>query len=85
MDAESFKKEFLPYHRGDGVRDEFSAIHIFLGLFAEFGSAAHMFAENGSGFDMGQAKRRLDKSALRAFDAAVGTEHKDIHDPKSPV
>ena len=76
---------FEDHGNGDGVRDEFSAIHIFLGLFAEFGSAAHMFAENGSGFDMGQTKRLLDESALRAFAAAVGTEHKDIHDPKSPV
>ena len=63
---------FEDHGNGDGVRDEFSAIHIFLGLFAEFGSAAHVFAENGSGFDMGQTKRLLDESACVPLPLPLG-------------
>ena len=76
----AFGLEGFKNHRdGDGVRHKFAAIHVFLGLFAQFGAASHMFTEDGAGFDMREAESLFDERALRALAAAVGTEHKNIH------
>ena len=71
---------FENHGNGDGIRNEFPFIHVFLRLFTKLRAASHMLAENGAGFDVRNAEGLPDQGSLSALAAPIGAEHKNIHE-----
>ena len=70
---------FQHHRNGDLVRHQVAPVDVLLGLFAQFGAALDVAAENRAGFDVVDAVLVLQDGALGALAAAVRSEDENVH------